>query len=78
VAWIQREIKPVSKHKYEVLGVVKKLNDTTVEITELLIHTKWTQNYKEEFEAMITGDKEKEKEANPNTLYSVTDTDMII
>jgi len=55
------EIKPSSKHKYDVYGVVKKINDTTVEITELPIR-KWTQHYKAELEAMITGDKEKEKE----------------
>ena len=55
------EIKPAAKHKYDVLGVVKKLDDTTVEITELPIH-KWTQNYKDELETMITGDKEKGKE----------------
>ncbi|KAF8912885.1 DNA topoisomerase II [Gymnopilus junonius] len=55
------EIKPVAKHKYDVFGVIKKLNDTTVEITELPIH-KWTQNYKAELEAMIAGDKEKEKD----------------
>lgn len=55
------EIKPSAKHKYDVFGVVKKLNDTTVEITELPIH-KWTQNYKAELEQMILGDKEKEKE----------------
>ncbi|KAF9569788.1 type II DNA topoisomerase [Agrocybe pediades] len=55
------EIKPSSKHKYDVYGVVKKINDTTVEITELPIH-KWTQPYKAELEAMIAGDKEKEKE----------------
>ena len=56
------EIKPAAKHKYDVFGVVKKLNDTTVEITELPIH-KWTQSYKEDLELMITGDKEKGKEA---------------
>ena len=56
------EIKPVAKHKYDVYGIVKKTNDTTVEITELPIH-KWTQSYKGELETMITGDKEKEKEA---------------
>ena len=56
------EIKSAAKHKYNVLNVVKKLNDTTVEITEMPIH-KWTQNYKDELEAMITGDKDKEKEA---------------
>ncbi|KIM47986.1 hypothetical protein M413DRAFT_22556 [Hebeloma cylindrosporum] len=55
------EIKASAKHKYDVFGVVKKLNDTTVEITELPIH-KWTQNYKTELEQMIAGDKEKEKE----------------
>jgi DNA topoisomerase-2 len=55
------EIKLVSKHRYDVFGVIKKLNDTTVEITELPIH-KWTQNYKAELEAMILGDKEKEKD----------------
>lgn len=54
------EIKPAAKHKYDVFGVVKKLNDTTVEITELPIH-KWTQNYKDELESMITGDKDKGK-----------------
>ena len=55
------EIKSSAKHKYDVFGVVKKLNDTTVEITELPIH-KWTQSYKAELEQMIAGDKEKEKE----------------
>jgi len=55
------EIKASAKHKYDVFGVVKKLNDTTVEITELPIH-KWTQNYKAELEQMIAGDKEKEKD----------------
>ena len=55
------EIKSAAKHKYDVCGVVKKLNDTTVEITELPIH-KWTQSYKQELEEMITGDKEKGKE----------------
>jgi len=55
------EIKLVSKNRYDVFGVVKKLNDTTVEITELPIH-KWTQNYKAELEAMIAGDKDKDKE----------------
>ncbi|KAF9056399.1 DNA topoisomerase [Panaeolus papilionaceus] len=55
------EIKLVSKHKYDATGVAQKINDTTVEITELPIH-KWTQTYKAELEAMIAGDKEKEKD----------------
>lgn len=48
-------IKKVGEHKYDVIGVANKINDTTVEITELPIH-KWTQSYKAELEAMI-GDK---------------------
>ncbi|KAJ8497151.1 hypothetical protein ONZ51_g645 [Trametes cubensis] len=44
-------IKKVGDNKYDVLGVVKKIDDTTVEITELPIH-KWTQNFKAELEAM--------------------------
>ena len=55
------EIKQVAKNKYDVCGVVRKVNDTTVEILELPIG-KWTQNYKAELEVMILGDKEKEKE----------------
>lgn len=48
-------IKKVGEHKYDVTGVATKINDTTVEITELPIH-KWTQNFKAELESMI-GDK---------------------
>ncbi|KAJ3510178.1 hypothetical protein NLJ89_g4828 [Agrocybe chaxingu] len=55
------EIKLSARNKYDCFGVVKKLNDTTVEITELPVH-KWTQNFKAELEAMILGDKEKNKE----------------
>ncbi|KAG1746828.1 DNA topoisomerase [Suillus lakei] len=45
-------IKKVGDHKYDVTGFARKVNDTTVEVTELPIH-KWTQNYKAELEAMI-------------------------
>ncbi|KAI0264983.1 DNA topoisomerase [Gloeopeniophorella convolvens] len=45
-------IKKTGEHKYDVTGIAKKINDTTVEITELPIH-KWTQTYKAELEAMI-------------------------
>ncbi|KAF8167878.1 DNA topoisomerase [Crassisporium funariophilum] len=55
------EVKFSAKNKYDVFGVVKKLNDTTVEITELPVH-RWTGTYKGELEAMIAGDKEKNKE----------------
>ena len=50
------EIKAVAKHKYDVTGVARKINDTTIEITELPIH-KWTQGFKAELEAMIGGEK---------------------
>lgn len=53
------EIIPTAKHKYDVHGIIRKLNDTTVEITELPIH-KWTQNYKAELEAMVAGGENKE------------------
>ena len=53
------EIKFVAKHKYDVIGVVRKLNDTTVEITELPIHV-WTQNYKADLEAMIINSEKSE------------------
>ena len=44
-------IKKAGDNKFEVTGIVKKLNETTVEITELPIH-KWTQTFKAELEAM--------------------------
>ena len=45
-------IKKAGEHKYDVTGIASKLNDSTIEITELPIH-KWTQSYKAELEAMI-------------------------
>ena len=48
-------IKKVGDHKYDVTGIATKVNDTTIEITELPIH-KWTSSFKNELEAMI-GDK---------------------
>jgi DNA topoisomerase-2 len=45
-------IKKTDDHKYNVTGIASKMNDTTIEVTELPIH-KWTQNYKAELEAMI-------------------------
>ncbi|KAF9242373.1 DNA topoisomerase [Melanogaster broomeanus] len=70
-------IKKVGDHKYDVTGVVRKINDTTVEITELPIH-KWTQTYKAELEAMI-GEKGdgvikdyKEHHDNVNIHFVIT------
>ena len=48
-------IKKSGEFKYDVIGCINKLDDTTVEITELPIH-KWTSGYKAELEAMV-GDK---------------------
>jgi hypothetical protein len=45
-------IKKTGEHKYDVTGIASKLNDSTIEITELPIH-RWTQTYKAELEAMI-------------------------
>jgi DNA topoisomerase-2 len=44
-------IRKVAEHRYDVQGIARKVNDTTVEITELPIH-KWTQGYKAELELM--------------------------
>ena len=46
------EIKKTGEHKYDVTGIVRKIDDTTIEITELPIH-RWTQKYKMELEAMF-------------------------
>lgn len=49
------QIKFLGKQRYEVTGIVTKLNDTTVEITELPIHV-WTEKYKETLEHMLNND----------------------
>ncbi|KAI0041498.1 type II DNA topoisomerase [Auriscalpium vulgare] len=46
-------IKKTGDHKYDVTGIARKVNDSTIEITELPIH-KWTQTYKAELESMIS------------------------
>ncbi|KAL4065795.1 DNA topoisomerase, partial [Scleroderma yunnanense] len=70
-------IKKVGEHKYDVTGIVRKINDTTVEVTELPIH-KWTQSYKAELESMI-GEKGdgvikdyKEHHDNVNVHFVIT------
>ncbi|KAJ4485455.1 DNA topoisomerase II [Lentinula aciculospora] len=71
------EIKLTSKNKYDVFGIVTKIDDTTVEITELPIH-KWTQNFKAELETMMVGEKGEgsvknyqEHHANENVHFIV-------
>ncbi|KAK7059215.1 DNA topoisomerase 2 [Paramarasmius palmivorus] len=53
------EVKLVSKNKYDVHGIATKIDNSTVEITELPIH-KWTQSFKAELEAMMTNEKSTE------------------
>ncbi|KAG5646884.1 hypothetical protein DXG03_001960 [Asterophora parasitica] len=75
------EIKTVGKQKYEATGIVRKINDTTVEITELPIHV-WTEKYKEFLESLIAGEKGnetgvkdyKEHHDNRNVHFIVTMT----
>ncbi|KAJ3931519.1 MAG: DNA topoisomerase II [Lentinula lateritia] len=71
------EIKQTSKNKYDVSGIVTKLDETTVEITELPIH-KWTQSFKAELETMMVGEKGEgsvknyqEHHANENVHFIV-------
>ena len=49
------EIKLSAKHKYAVTGVVRTINKTTVEITELPIHV-WTYEYKVHLESRLGND----------------------
>jgi DNA topoisomerase-2 len=57
-------IRKTAEHKFDVMGVATKINDTTIEITELPIH-KWTQNYKGELESMIGEKSEGPVKASP-------------
>lgn len=50
------EITMVSKGKYDVSGIARKIDDTTVEVTELPIHM-WTKKFKEQLEQMMASDK---------------------
>ncbi|KAI8983247.1 type II DNA topoisomerase [Trametes punicea] len=70
-------IKKVGDNKYDVIGVVNKIDETTLEITELPIH-RWTQNFKAELEAMC-GEKGdgpvkdyKEYHNNMNVHFVIT------
>lgn len=47
-------IEPSGPDKYAVTGIIKKLDNTTVEITELPLKT-WTQSYKEDLESWLIG-----------------------
>ena len=47
-------IEQVNADKYKISGTITKLNNTTVEITELPIRS-WTQGYKEQLEEWMVG-----------------------
>ena len=49
-------VKKVGEHRYDVSGIARKLDDNTIEVTELPIH-KWTQSFKAELEGLVAGDK---------------------
>ena len=55
------EIKPTGAGKYSVQGRIERLDDETLLISELPVK-KWTQDYKEMLEKMITGDDKKPAE----------------
>ena len=47
-------IAPEGASKYRVSGKIRKIDQTTIEITELPLKS-WTQNYKEQLESWVTG-----------------------
>jgi DNA topoisomerase-2 len=49
-------IEPVGSDRYNVCGIIEKVNDTTVEIKELPIGV-WTQSYKEYLESLLNPQK---------------------
>ncbi|KAK7468441.1 DNA topoisomerase 2 [Stygiomarasmius scandens] len=71
------EIKLASKNKYDVFGVVNKIDDSTVEIRELPIH-KWTQTYKAELESMMTGDNKDGSIKNYQEHHANEDVHFIV
>lgn len=54
--------------RYEVSGVIRKVDDKTLEITEIPVR-KWTQDYKEFLEGMMPGEKKSEE----STGYMIED-----
>ena len=50
------EVKELSKGKYEVCGIARKVDDSTVEVTKLPIHM-WMRKFKEQLEGMIVSEK---------------------
>ncbi|KAJ1523093.1 DNA topoisomerase 2, partial [Nowakowskiella sp. JEL0078] len=67
------EINRESKDKFRSSGIIRKIDDVTVEITELPIRV-WTQSYKETLETWVQGTEKQEawikeyKEYHTDTL----------
>lgn len=51
-------IERVEQDKFKISGILEKLDDATIEITELPIR-KWTQDFKEMLEEFVTGAGDK-------------------
>ncbi|KAJ8331328.1 DNA topoisomerase 2 [Batrachochytrium dendrobatidis] len=76
---IERE----TPERYKVTGCIRKIDSNTVEITELPIRT-WTQSYKEQLEAWLTGTEKqtawikdyKEYHTDSKVHFIVTLTDQ--
>lgn len=50
----QGTIEKADKDGYKVSGLIERMDDSTIEITELPIRC-WTQSYKEQLEAWVVG-----------------------
>lgn len=62
----QGSIERIEQDKYKVSGMIEKISDTTLEITELPVR-KWTQDFKEMLEEMTTG-----TDKNPSSIKVCT------
>ncbi|KAG7450762.1 type II DNA topoisomerase [Guyanagaster necrorhizus] len=71
------EVKSTGKNKYEIIGAARKVDDTTVEVTELPIH-KWTANFKKDLEAMMAGDKTDAVKQNYQEHHSNENVHFVI
>jgi DNA topoisomerase II len=50
----QGTIEKADKDGYKVGGLIERIDDSTIEITELPVRT-WTQSYKEQLESWVVG-----------------------
>lgn len=57
---IEKTAEKGASNSYTISGRITKLDETTLEITELPVR-KWTQDYKEFLESMLTGGEKNEQ-----------------